>query len=361
MKLNSLTSLRFFAAFFVFLHHFHLQSFYINFQNKNESLEILYKYMHEGFIGVTFFFILSGFVITYSSHQSMLKGEYKSGKFLYNRFARLYPVHLLTLLIAIVAYKYMYAFSFNPSNIKALIANIFLVQSWIPDPNYFWSYNGVSWSLSCELFFYISFTLFVLLNNKQLFTVYAAILITIIISLIYIEPLEGFAWIFYINPTFRIVDFISGIFLCRLFLSEKIHIPQKYATIFEVLSIFLLFVFIVYGVNNLNYDLRGGIYYIAPMSFIVFIFAYGKGVLSKLICLKPFVILGEASFSLYMIHQIIINISYKYFVEYLDANRLENVIFFVSVVLIFTLTASYVMYKFYEKPLNNFLRKANPF
>src|ERR1051325_12098355 len=89
--IKSLTAFRFLAAMAVFI--FHLPDF----QGHRNNI-----YFPKGYVGVTFFFILSGFVLAYNYHDKFLsldRGGIK--KFYLARFARVYPVHFLTFLAAI--------------------------------------------------------------------------------------------------------------------------------------------------------------------------------------------------------------------------------------------------------------------
>jgi peptidoglycan/LPS O-acetylase OafA/YrhL len=100
-----------------------------------------------GYLGVTFFFALSGFVLTWSATGNRLS----AGAFYRRRFARVYPLHLTTAVVAGVA-GIVYGAAAGPGTWAAVLL---LVQSWIPDRTFYFGLNGVSWSLSCEAFFYL--------------------------------------------------------------------------------------------------------------------------------------------------------------------------------------------------------------
>lgn len=261
MKLNALTSLRFFAALAVFLHHFHF------FQHTTSSeLKGLYGAFFEGFAGVTFFYVLSGFIISYSYHAQAEKRPYTAGEFLFNRFARLYPVHLLTLGIAIAAYV-----GFNNLNLidgKVLAANALLIQSYIPDSSYFFSFNGVAWSISAELFFYVAFiTLLVKLRTRTLLVI--ALAMAVLIGCLINSPLRynpAYSWIFYINPAFRVIDFIAGMLVFRLYMSGKFRISEGQGTFVEIASLALLGMFGYLGLNGVSMLWRFDLFYIVPMA-----------------------------------------------------------------------------------------------
>lgn len=349
MRLNALTSLRFIAAFGVFLHHFHMLH-----DSNNHIIKWFSSLLFEGFVGVTFFYILSGFIISFSYKQHTLKSKFKTSDFLFNRIARLYPVHILTLFVAI--YFYIPSYNYELIHLDQFIYNALLMQSAIPDPMYFFSFNGVSWSVSTEMFFYIAFIFLVTLNNKQLFIFACAVLALIIYHMTNVADTAKYAgWTYYINPAFRVIDFIVGMLLFRIYDTGKHAISEGKATILEVASLIILVAAMWYGMRNIGMKYRYDIFYIIPMSLVVYVFAYGRGAISRAISWKPIVFLGEASFSLYMIHQICIYVANKNFEYNLDSMR--STFLFMSATIAVAVGISCLMYRFYERPVNNGLRR----
>jgi peptidoglycan/LPS O-acetylase OafA/YrhL len=138
--LPSLTGLRFVAALMVFA--FHTSGYGV-------TTTGWWRLPQFGFVGVAFFFVLSGVVLTWSSRPGT-----PARTFWRRRFARVYPAHAVTAVIAIAAYLW-----FMPPH-KALWAGVLallLLQAWPPVPAVNSAANGVSWSLSCEAFFYALF------------------------------------------------------------------------------------------------------------------------------------------------------------------------------------------------------------
>lgn len=103
--------------------------------------------------GVSFFFVLSGFILTYV-YRDALEGPGAVRRFYVARIARVWPLHLVCLVLttALVALP-------EPFDARVLAANGFLVHAWIPLDRYFFSYNYVSWTISAEVFFYLVFPL----------------------------------------------------------------------------------------------------------------------------------------------------------------------------------------------------------
>lgn len=349
MRLNALTSLRFIAAMGVFIHHFHF------FEHTKSALgQHVYKAFYEGFIGVTFFYILSGFIISYSYNQHKKAGKYSIPQFLRNRVARLYPTHLLTLYIAASVYLTKDAWAYV--DMKTFYANILLAQSAFPSIPYFFGFNGVSWSVSTEMFFYLGFILLVTFNNKQLLGIWITLLAMVIWFLFFMSGSESAYWALYINPVFRAVDFVTGMLLFRAYSARQFPLSFGKATALEFSSIAALVAFAIYGVGHVQMLLRLDIYYIAPMAAVVFIFAIGKGWLSKALSARWLVLLGEASFSLYMIHQILINYAVREYSSWVNIDSMKSVVMFMLPVIAVGVILSLIMFKCFEKPMNNLLR-----
>ncbi|MDF0514638.1 acyltransferase [Agromyces sp. H3Y2-19a] len=141
-RLDSLTGLRWWAAFAVFGHHM------LNFAPLPGAAVLTL-----GHYGVAFFFVLSGFVLTWSARATTTMPT-----FWWRRFSRIYPASFVALLLAIPVF---YSFDPDPAQwwVKPfvpgiLLLSVFLVQGWSRDPVILFSGNPAAWTLTCEAFFY---------------------------------------------------------------------------------------------------------------------------------------------------------------------------------------------------------------
>ncbi|CAM2959414.1 acyltransferase [Actinomyces slackii] len=145
MRLDSLTGLRWWAAFAVFLYHM-----------KNLApVPLLGEVARFGNHGVAFFFVLSGFVLTWSAGT----GGTTVRNFYWRRFARIYPAHVVALILAIPVF---YSLAPDPGqpwvktlSIAPLLLSLVLLQSWSSDPVILFSGNPAAWTLGVEAFFYL--------------------------------------------------------------------------------------------------------------------------------------------------------------------------------------------------------------
>jgi len=138
--LPSLTGLRFVAALMVF--GFHSAGYGV-------TTTPWWHLPQFGFLGVAFFFVLSGVVLTWSTRPGQ-----SAGAFWQRRFARVYPSHAVTAVIAIALYLWVMP---PHKPLWAGVLALLLLQAWPPVPVVNSAANGVSWSLSCEAFFYLAF------------------------------------------------------------------------------------------------------------------------------------------------------------------------------------------------------------
>lgn len=348
--LKPLTSLRFVFAFMVFSGH--LGGLFLNY-NENFLVETNARYlsMREGYLGVSFFFILSGFILSYKYKESFVNKTITFRKFILSRIFRIYPLHVLTF-----AFTFYLTYYNNLDNIFFWIksmTNLFLIQSFIPIKEYFFSFNGVSWSISNEMFFYLIFPLLIALFSK--WKKYALFLLMIPLAIIIYRPSADLNhWGYYINPIFRAFDFFLGIILYDLYSKYgNREVLKKNATILEIGVVVLFLIFYTFR-THVSQDFRWSLYYWIPMASLIFIFGLQSGAISKLISKRFFIWLGEISFAFYMIHQIVINvlwiINYKFEV-------LDNGYVLILSALLVSVLGSGILFKYFEMPINRYLRK----
>ncbi len=342
--IKPLTSLRFFFALFVFFSHTG------SYLKQNFLYKSFYdKYLYEGYLGVSFFFILSGFVLAYSYKNKMEHHKITNKEFWIARVARIYPLHLITLMISIPV---SLNFVLNAKIItvaSVFIAHIFLLQSYIPQETFYFNFNGPSWSISDEFFFYLMFPFLInFFYSKKSIVVLFLYSMLFLVTLFFVKK-ELLKSLLYINPLFRLFDFILGIILFNFYVKLKnINWFGYKATICEflVIAIFLLFFL---NHDSIEQQYRYSIYYWIPMSLMILVFSFNRGFLSKILSSKTLFVFGEISFSFYMIHQL----TFSYLKIIIFENWIQlNPILFISISFSITLLLSYLSFLYIEKPLN---------
>ncbi|MEE1754915.1 acyltransferase family protein [Streptomyces sp. SP18CS02] len=205
-QLPSLTGMRWAAAFLVFLYHIK------NFRYFGAEDHPLVNWAFgPGTVGVTFFFVLSGFVLAWSARP----GD-KVTSFWRRRLARVYPVHVVTALIAL-ALAFSVLPALKPSGYKETAANLLLLSSWKIE--WWQAVNPVSWSLVCEAFFYATFpAVYAVLRRfgPRALTALVVVSIATVMVLPKVNALLDTGVVLYSFPAARIPEFVLGIALARL-------------------------------------------------------------------------------------------------------------------------------------------------
>ena len=341
-----LISLRFFFALRVFGNHL---APLLN--DKSEIYQTLSKYIFEVPFGVSFFYILSGFILSFVYQDKFINRSISIKDFYISRFARIYPLHIITLILILPIAPEFY----NPTNylgwVIKITSQLTLTQSFIPKESIYFSFNAPSWSLSNALFFYLIFPFviryFYRLKQNKAFT---AVLICMFILLPFVmintnKLLQH--WLYYINPVIRSCDFVIGILLFHIHqvIIGRVRLTKLSSTVLEISSILVFAVFLYY--HNLVPEVIKYSYYTwLPLSLIILVFSFQKGYLSDILNNRLLIILGKSSFGIYLFHRVVI----KYFSICNDKYLLiENGSAIVAITLTLTILISYLSSEYIEK------------
>lgn len=231
-KLPTLTGCRAFAAFAVFVGHAQFMLW--------GPADISRTLGSAAMSGVEFFFILSGFILTWSAAASE-----PLGPFWRRRFVKIYPNHVVAWVLGLGAMAWA-GYALSPGK---LFPNLFLIQGWIPEYDVYNSVNGVSWSLSCELFFYLCFPLLLPLVRRispaqlktwALLTVAAVVLVPVVASHNFANSpqMPGLGvtwkqfWFAYTLPPARIFEFLLGVLVARMVQEGQLaFVRRRYALV----------------------------------------------------------------------------------------------------------------------------------
>ncbi|MFF2863698.1 acyltransferase family protein [Streptomyces rubiginosohelvolus] len=222
-RLDSLTGLRFIAAALVFFFHASLVFISMNpFADPGVADGFRWLFSKAGWMGVSFFFVLSGFVLTWSARpQDTLTGFWR------RRLLKVFPNHIATWALAML----LFAGAAVPAEVW--LPNLLLVHSWFPDPAVHLSLNAPAWSLCSELLFYALFPFLirpVLRIRKQALWAWAAAMVAgmLAVQLVtdFLAPASPPApgtdvsvwqfWFGYNFPPVRMFEFVLGMILARM-------------------------------------------------------------------------------------------------------------------------------------------------
>ncbi|TDY22568.1 peptidoglycan/LPS O-acetylase OafA/YrhL [Paraburkholderia sp. BL6665CI2N2] len=306
-KIDALTSLRFFAAALIVVLHGTQVFGHTRFTDHFAIFQ-----------AVGFFYVLSGFVLAYN-YSGIPLSRAALSKYALARAARVLPVHLFTAALA-----YMFIVGARGS-VHAMLTNVVLLQAWIPGFDYSYSLNGVSWSISDEAFFYAMLPL-LLLDLRRTVLRKLAGFAAITASILYLarnaqDP--TLTWANYVFPLTRLLEFFVGVAAFHLYgqLGPRIRrLSMRSATLLEIGAAIATLASMHFCMEALSlpgaYSLLGKAFpgwFGSSGSCLIFgalilILACEAGKLSWLLARPPLVYLGNISFALYMIHQIIVRV-----------------------------------------------------
>lgn len=302
-EIVSLTSLRGIAALFVVLHH------YAAILQPTVDLDDHTMFFRFGGVWVSFFFLLSGYILSEVYYDRMAAGRTDTRRFLIARLIRIYPLHLFMLLVMLGAEFFKLALevytgadvgAFSEKNsIASFFANLFLVQTWGLGMDLTW--NSPAWSISVEWFCYLLFPLVLL--TRIVDRVWSAALVAMVSCLYWaLEPeivaalqaaalpIDDFRSLFS-----GIVLFMLGMALHRL--ARDFKLPADLWLSIVQIAVFVSVIYLLHvGTKN---------WYLLPL-FVLLVLSTreDRGALCAFLKLQPVYRLGVISYSVYLTHML---------------------------------------------------------
>lgn len=359
-QLPALTGLRFVAAILVVLNH---NGIYDRYSMKRSPLDAI---LGGGSSGVNFFFVLSGFILAYSYLDAGAHLRVTCRTFWIARIARILPVYLLVWFIAIGPYL-----STHPTPARTLVTAVStftLVQSWLP-MSWITVWNAPSWSLSVEAFFYLMFP--VLARIAACLTTRRHIYIALLVCwigciafplLCYPEAIHMLgplpdstgAQLAWRDPIVRLPELLLGVVLARLFVTRSQRQHRISPACLSVVAFTLLIVALSRSGTMPDLILHEGI--IDPLcGLLIYSIAFGRGPLATAFALPSMLLLGEASYALYILHEPLWAWM-TYGRPGLPARADLQTLVFVTIYLGVVVALSLFSLRFVERPMRRFIR-----
>jgi peptidoglycan/LPS O-acetylase OafA/YrhL len=335
--LAALTFPRFALAILVVIFHFglHLPLF---------GEGVFAQFFSHGAIAVSFFFFLSGFVLSYNYNSpEKLTGFFRK------RIARLYPSYVLTFFAVLVS-KWLLEIPVGEIGIGAV--HLLGLQAWVP--GYSLEYNFPSWSISVEFFFYAMFPILFWVMRKLQWKTFA-VLCSGIIVLGWLQHILTLEFIYDPNrffldqlilyfPLFHFSTFVAGFLGGRCVERlRELEIHALWYSIAAGIGILAFIVLLSFDNPFRAYGHNGGM--IPVFALICLGLALDRQFFTPLFGAKPFIFLGDISYGIYM-WQFPVFLGVSHLFQTSEVSLFEFLVYLILLILI-----AAISFHFVEKPL----------
>jgi peptidoglycan/LPS O-acetylase OafA/YrhL len=321
--LPALSGIRFFAVLHIFC--FHLWTVYDMkkgpgmenmLRDMGQLPETLLTWLANGWMSTSFFFLLSGFILAYLYWGEDGNLTISKRKFWLTRIIRIYPIHILLVLIAFLTMsQYHLSQGANPALlITSGIATLTLTQAWYPDLVPVWSWP--TWTISALIFLYLCMPYLMprlaRLTRKQSILLlcllpFISLLPTCIYAIYFPGPELKLFWHIFISstPIFWLAHFIAGMLFTRVFYITRYNTnfmlgKKSWFAWGDLALVAIIAISCIPGIEPpFKYFLRHGL--VMPLYMIIIIdLAKGNGLAARLFSLPGMDFLGETSFSIFI-------------------------------------------------------------
>ncbi|PWK26511.1 peptidoglycan/LPS O-acetylase OafA/YrhL [Arcicella aurantiaca] len=341
--INSIQFLRGFAALAVVIHHTggYVKRYY-------EPHLLLGDFFSIGFAGVDLFFVISGFIIHFTS-KNYLNNPAKLKDYLSKRFVRVYPIYwIVTTLLFTLGWLITHVLHKNVFSIGYPHTIIAYLQTYSLFPLHF-AINPVTWTLSYEIFFYVVFALLII--SKRLIIIPFLILLVSFYNIFIQKSGSELTYFNFIFSGYNF-EFVLGCLIFQFY--EKVQLSKALSLILltVAISIIIYFGYEVSDVDSFQRVLTFGLP--SGLILLTLLNLEKDGVISFP---KIFLMLGDASYALYLIHfpmMLLMNkipqmLGYKF-----TATQEINYSYLIIISIVIT---SFFVHKWIEKPIAKFILK----
>ena len=318
--------------------------------------------------GVSLFFVLSGFILAYVYPQ--LDDWRAVQRFLVLRVARIWPAHLVMLVVwlAVIGGTVFSA---------PFVANLMMVQAWVPYYPWYFSFNAPSWSISTEFFFYLVFPLLIIGWQRNWWWKWlaAAAILAGLIAVCTLARLPNLSTedvvtvhgLIYINPLSRVFEFVTGMVAYSCFAALKpdarrfglmtgslLELTVLATAIYSIVELPLFRLAKWPGLVGWNQWLVQAGSLLPTFSVLIVVLALQTGLVSRFLGSRLLVLLGELSYSIYLTHMGVFAVYTRYWMPAGSKPDYEGL----AICLAVTLAMSFAIWRLIETPVRRAARRA---
>jgi peptidoglycan/LPS O-acetylase OafA/YrhL len=400
VELAPLTGLRFIAAFSILFGH--TIAWCVQFRD-NQAFHNAGAFV--GVYGMPLFFVLSGFVIHYNYGKLFRKAPYAVAlrEFFAARFARIYPLYFFFFVFGVISdFMVNWVHEVPRSLASYIVHSLTLTQDWV----YKLTINqhlllangfGLSWSISCEFFFYLAYAMFVFAiltlsrpgRGLAVLGLYSAAVVGAL-TLVFLNldgvlaffrahwsnfiPVEEnqdssfYRWFFYYSPYVRIWEFVLGCLTAQLFLVVQDRpISGNEAACANILLYLALALAGAFGLAH-TFHLGPPLFVSAvqffalnfgcaiPIAIIIFCTSRYRSIIAAFLSLPWIVWLGDISYSIYAVHTWTLRPFIRPPTDFTLPTAVDG-LFRIAFSVAFTIIVASATYRIIEVPCRTYLRK----
>jgi len=382
-QLTALNGMRFFAVFHIFLYH--LWSVRFEAPRQQGAFASAYANMESfptwfnnliahGYLSTSFFFLLSGFILAYLYWAP--GGELATSRqyFWWQRLTRIYPAHLIALLITMLLFLPRYFFDPSapaiPIAIASAVATATLTQAWVPPLVPIWSWP--TWALSAVVFLYVIMpwlmgVLSKLSRGQQIALLVASPVISLVPTLVFLQYFPDGGkdhqnWQIFLGstPLFWVAHFVAGMLMSRIFGISRFDTawrqrPKPWLSFGDLALVVVLVLCLMPPHDTAwRHILRHGA--LMPLYMVtLYDLAVGRGLVARIFSLPGMNFLGQLSFSIFIWQNLFLALGFG-----MAAAAPGNTSLSFWFAVIGLLVMSVISSRYIEKPLARRLRKRGP-
>jgi len=351
-RLPALSGLRAFAALNIVFYHFSNPKWFGPFA----------PIVDNGYTSVSFFLLMSGFILAYNYSDRAQRGQLSPWKFWLARFSRLYPVYLVGLVVSLGMLMEEWHVRTHADFALGITLTPLLLQGWIPKLATFW--NTPAWTMCTEAFFYLIFPAVILWKRPQRWRSLIGLMALLwaagmVLPAIYtvLEPdgpnpnryTDGF-WMraLKFSPPPHVPSFLFGIVLADV--DARIARGSRSRIVLGILGVGAVYAILYYGDHMPFALMHDGL--LMPLFGMAILGLAGHNLIARFFGFWPFVAVGQASYCLYILHFNLWEIIHNSHV--LEKLHLVSLDPWLSYGLL--ITAAILTMKFIEKPAQKKIR-----
>jgi peptidoglycan/LPS O-acetylase OafA/YrhL len=302
-RLPALTGLRAFAALNLVFFHF----------SDPKNFGWFAPIVDNGYASVSFFLLMSGFILTYNYSDRANRGQLRVGEFWLARFSRLYPVYIFSLIVSLGMLATEFHSQSRPIFYTGIVLTLVLLQGWSPSLSTFW--NTPAWTMSTEAFFYLIFPIAVRLKRPKKLIWLLVLMISLWLAGMICPAL--YTWLHpdgdlhpgrYTNgwwmralkftPPPHLPSFLFGMVLADL--NDRFPAASRWRLLLGIVGLGSLYFVLDQGARVPYVFLHDGL--LMPIFALTILGLAGTNILSRIFGFLPLVLLGESSYCLYLLH-----------------------------------------------------------